>query len=391
MSKAKSFSIRGLALPVFLPSTLFSIGDASLLPIVPTAAGALGANLATAGLVAGMITVGSLAFVLPASRLVNRFGERRSMLIAGSVAAVSSFSLLFIHSLWLMALAVFINGGMEAVFGLARHGYMAEHVPFNFRARALALLGGTFRAGGFLGPLLGAAVVSLFNVQAAFAVSAVVCALSGVVLVFQKDDEQSKPDPAAKVTLRHVAKRELPKLATIGTGTAILAFVRSARQIGLPLWGVFLGMHPAQISLYIGIAGAVDFALFYTSGQLMDRFGRRASIVPTMLALGVCMMLMVFAATPSLFLTVAIALSVANALSSGIVLTLGADLSPKDGRNEFLATFRMLVDVGSATAPLALSGITAAFSLPVAFVAVGCLSIVGAAGLWHYLPKFGIR
>jgi len=27
----------------------------------------------------------------------------------------------------------------------------------------------------------------------------------------------------------------------------------------------------------------------------------------------------------------------------------------------------------------------------VAFVAGGVVSLVGAAGLWHYLPKFGIR
>ncbi|MFM6980879.1 MAG: MFS transporter, partial [Micrococcales bacterium] len=266
-----------------------------------------------------------------------------------------------------------------------------EHVPFNFRARALAVLGGTFRAGGFLGPLLGAAVVSLFDVQAAFAVSAVVCLLSALVLMVQKDDSHSKPDPAAKTSLRHVTKRELPKLASIGTGAALLVFVRTSRQIGLPLWGIFLGMHPAQISLYIGIAGAVDFALFYTSGQIIDRFGRRWSIVPTMTALGIGMIAMVLATSPSLFLTLAVCLSIANALSSGIILTLGADLAPKDGRNEFLAAFRMMCDAGGAASPLAVSALTAAFSLPVAFVVVGIVSIGGAFGLWHYLPKFGIR
>lgn len=391
MNSAKNFSFRKLALPVFLPSTLFSIGTASLVPIVPTAAESLGASLATAGLIVGMITFGALTFVLPASKLVNRIGERRSMMMAGIVGALSSASLIFTDSLIVIAIAVFINGGMEAVFGLARHGYMTEHVPFNYRARALAVLGGTFRAGGFLGPLLGAGAVTLFSFKGAFAASAIVCALAAITLLAQKDDAHTRPDPDSKLTLRKVVKRELPKLATIGVGTAALVFVRTGRIIGLPLWGIYLGMPAAQIALYIGIAGAVDFALFYVSGQIMDRFGRRASIVPTMIALGVCMMSMVFATTPDLFLVIAVALSIANALSSGIILTLGADLAPKDGRNEFLASFRMLADVGAAASPVAISAITAAFALPVAFVAVGVVSLVGAAGLWHYLPKFGIR
>lgn len=391
MTKSNSFNVRGLVLPVFIPSTLFAIGDASLLPIVPTAAGNLGADLATAGLVTGMITTGSLVFVLPAARLVNRFGERRSMIFAGLLGALSSASLLLVHNIWFMAFAVFINGGMEAVFGLARHGFMAEHVPFSFRARALAILGGTFRAGGFLGPLLGAAMVALAGIQAAFAVSALACLLSAAMLLAQKDDELSKPDHRPKAKVIHIAKREQAKLTTIGVGTAILVFVRTTRQIGLPLWGIFLGMHPAQISLYIGIAGALDFALFYASGQIMDKFGRRASIVPTMITLGLTMFGMVLATNPGLFLTLAIAMSIANALSSGIVLTLGADLAPADGRNEFLASFRLLADIGGAAAPMTIAALTAAFSLPVAFIAVGFASLIGAAGLWHYLPKFGIK
>lgn len=47
------------------------------------------------------------------------------------------------------------------------------------------------------------------------------------------------------------------------------------------------------------------------------------------------------------FLWVAIAMSLANALGSGIVLTIGADLAPADARSEFLGAYRLLVDSGA--------------------------------------------
>ncbi|HKU12001.1 MAG TPA: MFS transporter, partial [Sinomonas sp.] len=55
------FSFRSIALPVFLPTLLFSTGEGAILPIIPIAAHNLGASLALAGLVASMVMVGELA------------------------------------------------------------------------------------------------------------------------------------------------------------------------------------------------------------------------------------------------------------------------------------------------------------------------------------------
>ena len=48
-----------------------------------------------------------------------------------------------------------------AAFGLARHSFMTTRVPLAFRARALSLLGGTFRLGMFIGPFVSAGSVCL--------------------------------------------------------------------------------------------------------------------------------------------------------------------------------------------------------------------------------------
>ena len=88
------------------------------------------------------------------------------------------------------------------------------------------------------------------------------------------------------------------------------------------------------------VAGAVDFALFFVSGQIMDRYGRLWSALPSMVGLGVGHLALALthdlrAAVPW-FIAVAVFLSVANATGSGILMTFGADLAPRHDPAPFL-------------------------------------------------------
>ncbi|MEY4410473.1 MAG: hypothetical protein RLZ69_47, partial [Actinomycetota bacterium] len=84
-------------------------------------------------------------------------------------------------------------------------------------------------------------------------------------------------------------------------------------------------------------------------------------------------------------------MSLANALGSGIVLTIGADLAPADARSEFLGAYRLLVDSGAALSPVLLSLLTVAITLPGAMFAFAGVSLVGAWLGWRWLPKFNIK
>ena len=75
-------------------------------------------------------------------------------------------------------------------------------------------------------------------------------------------------------------------LARLGVAAALLSSIRSARQVVLPLWGVSIGLDAQTIAIVVGISGALDFALFYASGQVMDRFGRLWAALPAMILMG---------------------------------------------------------------------------------------------------------
>ena len=379
-----------MVLPIFVPSILFVSGEAALLPILPATAEKLGADLPTAGLIAGMVMLGTLMFDIPAATVVHRLGERRAMITGAVVAAAAISVAALATSLWMLALAMLVAGMTASIFGLARHGYMAEMVPISHRARALSTLGGTFRGGAFLGPLAGAWVAAVFGAQEVFWLGAAFCLVSAIFLaVATKPDAPHQESALSFRAILAVAKEERLSLATLGVGAALLNSIRTARGLGLPLWALAIGLSPAHASLYIAIAGGLDFALFYTSGQVMDKFGRRWVAVPTLLGLTVTFALLPFSFDDATFLTVALLMSLANALGSGIVMVLGADLAPPAKRNEYLASFRLLNDMGNAAAPQLISLLTVLVSLSFAFFSMSGLSLIGALIMMRYLPKSG--
>jgi hypothetical protein len=91
------------------------------------------------------------------------------------------------------------------------------------------------------------------------------------------------------------------------------------------------------------------------------------------------------------FLAVALLMAFANGIGSGVILVIGADLAPTNKRNEFLSAYRLLIDSGVAATPMVLAGLTVVIGLAGSMTVIGAIAIGGAAVLWRWLPKFGIR
>ncbi|MBF4615165.1 MFS transporter [Curtobacterium sp. VKM Ac-1376] len=419
-----SFDFRSVLLSGFLPAALFAIGEGAIIPIIPIAADSLGASLAFAGFVASLILVGELIGDVPSGVVVARIGERNAMIGAALVSVVGLVVATTAANAWVLALGVFLVGVSTAVFALARHAYMTTAIPLRIRARALSSLGGVFRFGYFVGPFLAAGVIHLTgSTRSAFWIHIVCCLAAAAVLLVLRDPASgarglrlppraSRPatdvsggdvtEPPADTGAQFVQQEAHGLFRTIranravllrlGSGAGLIGAMRAGRQVILPLWAVSVGLDDSTAALVIGIAGAVDFALFYTSGQIMDRWGRLASALPCMLGLSISYFLLAWSghldARIGWFVAIAMAMSLANGVGSGILMTLGADLAPRDAPAPFLGAWRFTGDFGSAAAPLVISGVTAVASIAVASGVMGVLGLVGAGILLRYVPLY---
>jgi MFS family permease len=411
-SAERPFSFRSVALAAFLPTLLFSIGEGAIIPIIPIAAGNLGASLAIAGLISAMVMVGELVGDIPSGWVVSRFGERPSMIAAAVVAIAGVIVCLVAPNYWVLLIGIFVVGLATAVFALARHAFMTSYVPARYRARALSTLGGIFRAGWFIGPLIASAVIAITgSTQSVFWIFIVSCLGSVIVLIALPDPEKMfGPTPVAAVgsgerlSAGEEEAEERTKglfrtiwsfravLARMGTGVALIGAIRSARTVLMPLWAVSIGLSESNTALIIGIAGSIDFALFYASGQIMDRWGRMWSAIPSMIGLSAGFLVLAFthelATNVGWYIAVSMFLSVANGIGSGIIMTLGADLAPKDQPAPFLGAWRFAGDAGQAAAPLLVSLLTALVSIAFASGVIGIFGLIGAGILARYIPRY---
>lgn len=397
---------------VYLPTVMFSLGEGAVIPLIPVVASRMGADIALAALISSALVVGQLCGNLPAGWAVSRIGERFTMVIAGIVAIAAGVAMVFAGSPGVLAASVFVLGFCAAAFGLARHAFMTTRVPLVFRARALSLLGGSFRLGVFIGPFVAAGLLQLFGSESAAFWFFLACLVVMVLLVlFGPDPEKTVPVPAAvwqaedsgeavsgsiptieRAGVLRTMWLQRAVLGRLGIAAASLSAVRSARQVLLPLWGISLGLDASTIALVVGVSGAIDFALFYASGQVMDRFGRLWAAMPAMVLMGAGFLALSFThdvdSAVLWFGMFAAVLGVGNGLSSGILLTLGADVAPKKDPAAFLGSWRTLTDAGGAVAPLLISGVIAVASLPIAAATMGVIGLVGAAGFLRWIPMF---
>ncbi|NYJ19600.1 MFS transporter [Glaciibacter psychrotolerans] len=411
-SAERPFTLRSVAVAAFLPTLLFSIGEGSIIPLLPLVAHDLGASLAIAGVIAAMVMVGELIGDIPSGWVVSRIGERNAMISASVLTVVAVLVCIAAPNPLVLGIGVFVIGLATAVFALARHAFMTSYVPLAYRARALSTLGGIFRAGWFVGPFLSAGIIQLTGgVQGVFWLFIVCSAGAGILLLFLTDPEKTfgpaqlaaAPDGSMhhagaelaseeSVGLFHSLWLHRSVLARLGTAAGLVGAMRASRVVLLPLWAVSIGLDAPAIALIIGIAGGLDFALFYASGQIMDRFGRIWTALPSMIGLASGFLVLAFTHNlpdnASWFIGVALFLALANGVGSGLLMTLGADLAPRPNPAQFLGAWRFTGDAGSAAAPLLVAGLTAVASLSVASGVVGVLGLVGAVLLARYIPRY---
>lgn len=380
---------RRLGISAYGPTLAASTGFGAVLPLIALVVHDMGGSVGVAAFMTALLGIGQLACDLPAGVLASRLGEKWAIVAACLVESACLVTMFLATDLVVLGVAVFITGGATAVVALARQSYLTEALPLRYRARGLSTLGGAFRIGYVIGPVAGAGIIALSGVSWAFAFAAVMSLIAAGITLLLPDLDADRPDAtgASGPSLTGVLTAHAKTLGTVGVGALVIMMVRAARFAIIPLWCQANGLSEATTSLLFALSTGMDVLLFLPGGAIMDRFGRRAVAIPTIVMMGLCFAVLPLTHTIGTIALVSAGFGVANGVSSGIVMTLGSDASPALGRRKFLAGWRLFSDTGNAAGPLVITAVTAFAPLAASSVVLAALAWLGAGWLYRWVPR----
>jgi len=374
---------------VYGPTLLFAVGQGAVLPVIALSARELGASIGVAGLVVALTGIGQIVGDVPAGALADRLGERWAMIVSVFATAVALGGCVVAPSVLVLGACILITGIAGAVFSLARQTYLTDMLPANARGRGMSTLGGSHRIGLAIGPFIGAWAVGPMGTDGAYLVHLVAAAATLGLLWFLPDlpATDTPVDPNGPATVWSVFRAHRRVLATVGVAALLVGAARAARITVIPLWCEHAGLDVAQTSLVAGVAGLVEIVLFYPAGALMDRMGRAGVGAVSMLVVAAGLAVLPLTHTIATITVAAALVGLGNGLSSGLVLTLGADVAPVHSKSLFFGGWRLIADIGVAAGPLAVGVVATVAPLAVACAASAALGVAAAGTVWRWAPR----
>lgn len=382
--------VRVLALSVYLPTLLAEIGIGATLPLFALSALSLGEPAAVASIAVAVYSGGRMVGSALGGWASTRRGPIPATFGAYAVLAGGAVVSAIAGQVAVLALGVAVIGIGHGGVHVARQAHIDAVAPLKIRARSLTTLAGSWRIGNFVGPFAGAVIIQASGLPAAYVFAAAMVCVGIVTLVFTAPRHLSIPRAhRPQVRVGEVLRPQWDIFSTLGVGVLLMGALRQARVVVIPLWAAHIGMSDSGASLVFGVATAIDMAMFVPAGYVMDRFGRVWTAVPSAIALAAGASLLPATSQPWQVAAVVVLIGFGNGWGSGIVMTLGADAAPEQGKAVFLGAWSILQDAGGLLGPVVVAA-GAAIALPLGFFAVGAVGAATAGVLYTFTPRWAL-
>ena len=226
--------------------------------------------------------------------LVDRWGRKPLLLAGVTLRSITSLGEYFATSYVEFLLWEFIGGFGVSTWNTGSSVLIADVTEVENRGRAVAVRTMSVRLGNIAGPFIGALLTKVFDIRSIFLFN-VVTKLAVLVITFFFIKE-TRPEVAKPQTGQIRPNVEKLRASIFMTrGFLVISFATFA--LGLMTQGVFSALFPlyvldvvdfdpADIGYMITLASVVILLVSYPNGILVDRYGRKKTLIPGLLVLG---------------------------------------------------------------------------------------------------------
>lgn len=348
-----------------------ALGFGIVAPAIPLFAQEFDVSVLLASSVISAFALMRLVGALPAGWLVDRTGERTTLIVGLSIVAISSAFAGLSTSFTQLIVLRGIGGLGSAMFTVSALALLLRVAAPEQRGRAAAVFQGGFLLGGIVGPFFGGIVLGI-SIRLPFFVYAVTLGAAVVVVAVTMsrthlldapeksaataDGEESAPWRQLGVALRD---RAYVTALAVNLGNGFASF--GLRSAIVPLFVVnVLALPAAWVGYGAFVSALVQAPLLFIAGPATDTRGRRFSLMlGTGLTAVAFVVLAAFESLPGFLVAMAIAGAGAAYLGSGPSAVVG-DITGGRREGPIVATFQMMSDVGAVAGPILAGWIVAA-------------------------------
>lgn len=365
------------------------LGFGSIVPVVPLYAKSFGVSKTAIGLTIAIYGLARFLMNVPTATLSDRYGRRVALAAGGGVTVLGNLICALAGSYWLFLGGRFVAGAGAAMVLTGAQVVLADiSTPAN-RGRLMAIYMGVFLFAVGIGPLPGGLLAQHISLAAPF--YAYVVLGSGVALLGWlrvPETRDPRPDGTRGAAAARVPFRQQARILTAQTGFLLISavsfaqfFARTGALFNLipELGDAKLGLSAGQIGFGLSMISIVGLLLAYPSGVLVDRFGRKAVIVPATLLNGVALTFFALADGYVGFIGACAIWAVASGIASAAPAAYAADMAPPGMNAPAMGLYRMLADFGYVAGPLLLGATADVFATEQALYGTAAMLLV--AGL----------
>ncbi len=380
----------------YLPALVIALGAGIALPAVPSLAKSFDVSFGVASGVVTAFLLGNLAGTIPTGWLIDRYG-RRSVMIAGPLlTSLTAFLVYFAHSFPELLALRFFGGCAAQMWVMGRLAAISHGAAASQRGRLISWMFGMDNTGKLAGPVLGGFIAQAWGTGAPFlAYGAIALLALAPTFLYAEDTPKAQPatakaaDAPALLSLREII---LPRLVYFGVAL-FAGLTRGPVQADLlHLYAAFAyQLGPQEIGYLATGAALISWPIGFLAGWILDRFGRKRTMVPGFSGVAIAMTALAISAFAHLSLSWYVALFfigvAVQALTGGSVQTVGADVAPPQARGTFLGLWRFTGQGGAAMSPIIFAFLADEVSYGAAFLFTAVAASVVACLLVFCVPE----
>lgn len=380
---------------LYLPAMALALGTGIATPAIPVYAKSFDVTFGVAALVLIVYELGGAVGTVPTGFMIDRIGRRKILLAGPILAAISSLLVAQASSFPELLAYRFVGGWARQMWMLSRLTMIADTGAERQRGREVTGLVGMESVGRLLGPAVGGFLAAAWGVRIAFVAHALL-SLMAIAPSFVLTRETA-PTRSAQTSRdaggKGARNATLAALLTIPVLTFFVAqfltnLTRGSLTAGTThLYAVYAyGVGPETIGALAAAAGVVGIPIIFSTGHIMDRFGRTATAVPAFAIMGLALVFMAstaFLESPfSFFIAAFILVQVATSMAAGNMQVIGSLIAPANVRGRFFGIWRLIGEGGSTMSPVMFAVLAETSGYAAAFVSLSVCAFAGAVILF---------